>query len=147
MAYKMKNSLSGLCSSPLQNTKKGITESSDEARNKAIDNKTKGSKQNENKGFKLNDPDRGPFQKSDDPKRGRIHLEEINGINNKNTVDQSSSTSLTSNSNYGRPGEGTVINDPKGVLNREVRKREYRKGYRYKSEKDGSMTLKGKRGN
>ena len=55
MAYKMKNSLSGLCSSPLQ--KKGTTESSDEARNKAINNKRKGSKQNENKSFKLNDPD------------------------------------------------------------------------------------------
>jgi hypothetical protein len=57
MAYKMKNSLSGLCSSPLQNKKKGTTESSDEARNKAINNKRKGSKQNENKSFKLNDPD------------------------------------------------------------------------------------------
>ena len=88
-----------------------------------------------------------PLQNNGNPKRGRIHLEEINGINNKNTVDQSGSTSLTSNSNYGRPEEGTVINDPKGVLNREVRKREYRKGYRYKSEKDGSMTLRGRKGN
>ena len=39
MAYKMKNSLSGLCNSPLQNKKR------------------KGSKQNKNKKFKLNDPD------------------------------------------------------------------------------------------
>ena len=89
-----------------------------------------------------------PLQNAEDPKRGRIHLEEIDGIKNTNTVEQSSDgKSLTSNSNYGRPGEGTVINDPKGVLNREVRSREYKKGYRYKNEEDGSMTLRGRRGN
>jgi hypothetical protein len=57
MAYKMKNSLSGLCNSPLQNKKKDSTKSSLEETNKAIDNKKKGYKQYKNKEFKLNDPD------------------------------------------------------------------------------------------
>ena len=129
MAYKMKNSLSGLCSSPLQNKKR------------------KGSKQNENKEFKLNDPDGGPFQKSDDPKRGRVHIEQFqgDGLKNKNTDNQSSDgKNITAEAN---DFTDRKVNDPKGVLNRPVRKREYKKGYRYKEEKDGSLTLKGKKGN
>jgi|EP01052_Picozoa_sp_SAG31_P028929 hypothetical protein len=39
------------------------------------------------------------------------------------------------------------VNDPKGVLNREATRKEYRKGYRVKREKDGSVTLRGRRGN
>lgn len=80
-------------------------------------------------------------------KRGRIHLEEIDGINNENTVDQSSDgKNLTTNDNYGSHKQGGIINDPKGVLDRKVRTREYKKGYKYKKEKDGSITLKGKKG-
>jgi len=39
------------------------------------------------------------------------------------------------------------VNDPKGVLNREPTRRESKKGYRVKREKDGSVTLRGRRGN
>jgi len=103
MAYKMKNSLSGLCGSPLQN--------------------------------------------SDDPKRGRVHIEQFqgDGLKNKNTDNQSSDgKNITAEAN---DFTDRKVNDPKGVLNRPVRKREYKKGYRYKEEKDGSLTLKGKKGN
>ena len=103
MAYKMKNSLSGLCNSPLQN--------------------------------------------SDDPKRGRIHIEQFqgDGLKNKNTDEQSSdgkNIMVEANDFTDRK-----VNDPRGVLNRPVKKREFKKGYRYKEEKDGSLTLKGKKGN
>jgi len=106
MTYKMKNSLSGLCNSPLQN--------------------------------------------SDDPKRGRLHIENIDGIKNKNTEEQSSDNSnLRVNENFDTNDSfvNTKINDPRGVLNRPVKKREFKKGYRYKEEKDGSITLRGRRGN
>ena len=96
MAYKMKNSLSGLCSSPLQN--------------------------------------------SDDPKRGRVHIEKFqgDGLKNKNTDNQSSDgKNITAEAN---DFTDRKVNDPKGVLNRPVRKREYKKGYRYKEEKDGSLS-------
>ena len=89
-----------------------------------------------------------PLQNNGNPKRGRIHLEEINGINNKNTVNQSSDgKNLTTDDVYSSHKQGGIINDPKGVLNREIRKREYKKGYRYKNEKDGSITLRGRKGN
>ena len=39
------------------------------------------------------------------------------------------------------------VNDPKGVLNRDRTNKEWDKGYRVKREKDGSVTLKGRRGN
>ena len=40
-----------------------------------------------------------------------------------------------------------LVNDPKGVLNREPTRKENNKGYRVKREKDGSVTLRGRRGN
>ena len=40
-----------------------------------------------------------------------------------------------------------LVNDPKGVLNREPTRKEINKGYRVKREKDGSVTLRGRRGN
>ena len=39
------------------------------------------------------------------------------------------------------------VNDPKGVLNREPTRKENNKGYRVKREDDGSITLRGRRGN
>ena len=39
------------------------------------------------------------------------------------------------------------VNDPKGVLNREETRKEFKKGYRVKREDDGSVTLRGRRGN
>ena len=39
------------------------------------------------------------------------------------------------------------VNDPKGVLNRDKTRKEHRKGYRVKREDDGSVTLRGRRGN
>jgi|TARA_R100001463_G_scaffold38349_3_gene82260 hypothetical protein len=91
-----------------------------------------------------------PLQINEPKKRGRLHIENIDGIKNKNTAEQSSDNSnLRVNENYDTNDSfvNTKINDPKGVLNREARKREYNKGYRYKSEKDGSITLKGRKGN
>ena len=89
-----------------------------------------------------------PFNQNN--KRGRIHIENIDGIKNKITSKQSSDGSnLRVNENYDTDESfiDTKINDPKGVLNREMKKREHKKGYRYKSEKDGSITLRGRRGN
>jgi hypothetical protein len=51
--------------------------------------------------------------------------------------------------------EGTVednsfktqkLNDPKNILSRKPTNREYKKGYKTKKEKDGSITIKGKKG-
>ena len=91
--------------------------------------------------FNLNNPFRNG------KKRGRIHIEQIQGDGFKDTnTDKQSST-----------GKGLVadandftdrkVNDPKGVLNRPIKDREYKKGYRYKEEEDGSLTMKGRRGN
>ena len=91
-----------------------------------------------------------PLQSNDPKKRGRLHIENIDGIKNKNTAEQSSDNSnLRVNENFDTNDSfvNTKINDPKGVLNREIKKREHTKGYRYKSEKDGSITLRGRRGN
>ena len=38
------------------------------------------------------------------------------------------------------------LNDPKNVLDRKPTNKEYNKGYRTKKEKDGSVTIKGKKG-
>ena len=40
-----------------------------------------------------------------------------------------------------------IVNDPKGILNRPMTNREFKKGYKVKRGKDGSITLKGRRGN
>jgi len=51
--------------------------------------------------------------------------------------------------------EGTVednslkeqkLNDPKNILDRHPTRRQYNRGYRTKKEKDGSVTIKGRRG-
>jgi len=39
------------------------------------------------------------------------------------------------------------VNDPKGVLNRPMTNREFKRGYKIKRGKDGSVTLKGRKGN
>ena len=39
------------------------------------------------------------------------------------------------------------VKDPRGVLNRPMTTREHNKGYKVKREKDGSVTLKGRKGN
>jgi len=40
-----------------------------------------------------------------------------------------------------------LVNDPKGVLDREPTRKEYKKGYRVRREDSGSVTLRGRRGN
>jgi hypothetical protein len=39
----------------------------------------------------------------------------------------------------------TKINDPKNILTRPRTRKEFKKGYRYKTEDDGSLTLKGRK--
>ena len=84
-----------------------------------------------------------PFNQS--KKRGRIHHEDISGIQNPNSYEQSSTgKNITAEANDWTTRK---VNDPKNVLNRPIRNREHKKGYRYTEEKDGSLTLKGRKGN
>ena len=64
-------------------------------------------------------------------KRGRIHHEDI--AEDKKTAEADDFTTRK-------------VNDPKKVLNRDITKTEHKKGYKYKEEKDGSLTLRGRRG-
>lgn len=76
----------------------------------------------------------GPFMAKSplNKKRGRIHHEDIS--EDKKTAEADDFTTRN-------------VNDPKGVLNRDITKREHLKGYRYKEEKDGSLTLRGRKSN
>ena len=79
-------------------------------------------------------------------KRGRVPSEYFygEGLKNVNTLNQTSSGNITVEDN---DWQDKPVNDPKGVLNREATRKEYKKGYRVKREKDGSVTLRGRRGN
>ena len=94
-------------------------------------------------------------------KRGRIHHEDISKPNERSDIKFFGKTipdvqkksgneeSYTSTSITAEADDFTTrkVNDPKNVLNRPIRNREHKKGYKYKEEKDGSLTLKGRRGN
>ena len=80
-------------------------------------------------------------------KRGRVAHEyfEGEGLNKKNTEQQTSTgVGITVED---RDWNTKTVNDPKGVLNRPMTKKEFNKGYKVKREKDGSVTLRGRRGN
>jgi len=80
-------------------------------------------------------------------KRGRVAHEnfEGEGLNKKNTEHQTSTgVGITVED---RDWDTKNVNDPKGVLNRPMTTKEFNKGYKVKREKDGSVTLKGRRGN
>lgn len=84
-----------------------------------------------------------PFNQS--KKKGRIHHEDISGIQNPNSYEQSSTgKNITAEANDWTTRK---VNDPRNVLNRPIRTGEHKKGYRYTEEKDGSLTLRGKKGN
>ena len=80
-------------------------------------------------------------------KRGRVAHEYFSGegLKAKNT-EQQTSTGVGINVED-RDWETKDVKDPKGVLDRPMTTREHNKGYRVKREKDGSVTLKGRRGN
>jgi len=77
-------------------------------------------------------------------KRGRVPSEYFYNSKDYNPKNETpiSDTMVEDNDWQDKP-----VNDPKGVLNREATRKEYRKGYRVKREKDGSVTLRGRRGN
>jgi len=80
-------------------------------------------------------------------KRGRVAHEYFSGegLKNKNTEQQTSTgIGITVED---RDWEMKNVKDPRGVLNRPMTKREYNKGYKVKRGKDGSITLRGRRGN
>jgi len=94
-------------------------------------------------------------------KRGRIHHEDISKPNERSDIkffgktipDVQKKSGYEPSSTYkGITAEANdfttrKVNDPKNVLNRPIRKGEHKKGYRYKEEKDGSLTIKGRKGN
>jgi len=100
-----------------------------------------------------------PFNQS--KKRGRIHHEDISKPSERSDIkffgktipDVQKKSGYEPSSTYkGITAEANdfttrKVNDPKNVLNRPIRKGEHKKGYRYKEEKDGSLTLRGKKGN
>ena len=80
-------------------------------------------------------------------KRGRVAHEyfEGEGLNKKNTEQQTSTgVGITVED---RDWNTKTVNDPRNVLNRPMTTREHNKGYKVKREKDGSVTLKGRKGN
>ena len=71
------------------------------------------------------------------PKKGRIHdtyIDNIEGDGGK-----------VSNENAIVSDTDIKINDPKNILTRPKTKREFKKGYKYNTEDDGSITLKGRK--
>ena len=79
-------------------------------------------------------------------KRGRVLHEYFYGeeLKNENTLNQTSSGNITVEDT---DWKNKKVNDPRGVLNRPMTTKEHDKGYRVKREKDGSVTLRGRRGN
>jgi len=70
-------------------------------------------------------------------KRGRIHttfIDNIEGDGGK-VSDENAIVSDTD----------IKINDPKNILTRPRTRKEFKKGYKYKEEEDGSLTLKGRK--
>ena len=68
----------------------------------------------------------------------RMHLEGIDGIENKNTRNQKPGKNMKTNHIYG--DEGIKVNDPDGILN-DITDKQYKSGYKYRTEEDGSRTL------
>jgi len=79
-------------------------------------------------------------------KRGRVLHENFygEGLKNVNTLNQTSSGNITVED---RDWKNKKVNDPRGVLNRPMTNKEHSKGYKVKREKDGSVTLRGRKGN
>ena len=78
-------------------------------------------------------------------KRGRVHSEyfyDSEDYSSNNHEWNSGDVMVEDNDWQDKP-----VNDPKGVLNREATRKENNKGYRVKREDDGSVTLRGRRGN
>ena len=69
--------------------------------------------------------------------RGRIHTNFIDNIEGDG--------GLVSDENAIVSDTDIKINDPKNILTRPRTRKEFKKGYKYKKEKDGSLTLKGRR--
>ena len=98
-------------------------------------------------GFKSPFMAKSPLNEIKLKKRGRVAHENFSGegLQAKNT-EQQTSTGVGINVED-RDWETKDVKDPSGVLNRPMTTREHNKGYRVKREKDGSVTLKGRRGN
>lgn len=70
-------------------------------------------------------------------KKGRIHPTNIDNIEGDG--------GKVSNENAIVSDTDIKINDPKDILTRPRTRREFKKGYKYKKEDDGSLTLKGRK--
>jgi len=77
-------------------------------------------------------------------KRGRVHSEYFYNSEDYNPKNE---TPISDVMVEDQDWQDKPVNDPKGVLNREPTRKENNKGYRVKREKDGSVTLRGRRGN
>ena len=84
---------------------------------------------------------KSPAKMTDDEKR--MHLEEMDGVENSNTKTQKAGKNMSYNASYENDdssSKGAVINDPDGILNN-ITDKQYESGYKYRSEEDGSRTL------
>jgi len=82
-----------------------------------------------------------PAKMTDDEKR--MHLEEMDGVENSNTKTQKAGKNMSYNASYENDdssSKGAVINDPDGILN-DITDKQYESGYKYRTEEDGSRTL------
>ena len=77
------------------------------------------------------------------PKRGRVPSRYFYNSEDYNPTNQTISDIMVEDNDW----QDKLVNDPKGVLNREPTRRESKKGYRVKRENDVSVTLRGRRGN
>ena len=77
-------------------------------------------------------------------KRGRVHGESFYATEDYNPTNETPISDVMVEDN---DWQDKPVNDPKNILNREPTRKEYKKGYRVKREKDGSVTLRGRRGN
>jgi len=77
------------------------------------------------------------------PKRGRVPSRYFYNSEDYNPTNQTISDIMVEDNDW----QDKPVNDPKNILNREPTRKEYKKGYRVKREKDGSVTLRGRRGN
>ena len=93
---------------------------------------------------------KSPVNNGKSPKRGRLHSYEIDNpeysgkISDENAI-VSFESGLTSFNQDISNWDTTKINDPKNILTRPKTRKEFKKGYRYKKEDDGSLTLKGRK--
>jgi hypothetical protein len=77
------------------------------------------------------------------PKRGRIDPSYFYSTEDYNPNNYKGVFTMVEDNDW----QDKLVNDPKGVLNREPTRRESKKGYRVKRENDVSVTLRGRRGN